>query len=95
MTGNDAVLLVNQAFWGLFSSDINAVAVELVGDDLVVHVALEHDTPGVREDLDDMVGELEVFAMPENPGIRVDATISAGDPTWEGRRHRLVLLRKP
>lgn len=94
MTENDAVLEVNQAFFGLLSDDINAVALDYSGTAFTIYVALARDTPQVREDLDDMAGDLEASLLPADPDIRVVAGVSTTGPEWAGRQHRLVLLRK-
>lgn len=94
MTENEAVLTTVQALLGLVSPGMLGVAVELDGDVVTLHVAVESLDEETRDDVDDVVGDIEGLVWPARVEVRSNVHVGGTNGAWEGRQHRLVYLAK-
>lgn len=91
---NRVVLAVVQALLGFVSPILRGVAVEVDGDTITVHIAVAKLEESVKEDIQDVLGDVEGLLWPETPNVHSRIYVGSAAPGWEGRQHRLVLLAK-
>lgn len=91
---NHVVLMVGQALLGLVSPEMRGVAVEFDGESVTVHFAVTQLDDELREDIDEVVADVEGLLWPETPDVRSRTFHGSSGPGWEGRSHRLVYLAK-
>jgi hypothetical protein len=96
---NLVVLYLTQAMLGLVSSNMRAVAVDVKHDRLVVHFAVGEDTPEIRDDVEDILGDLDALLANENlpDDWLIESAIYRGgaDADWPGRAFRRIYEAKP
>jgi hypothetical protein len=95
---NYLLLQTAQDALGLISADMLALAVELRPDALVIHVAVNRETPELTEDLDDIVADLEAFlASGPDQASAITTRVHLGPPdaTWPGSTQALLYVAKP
>jgi hypothetical protein len=91
---NHVVLMVVQALLGLVSPALRGVAVEIDGNAVTAHFAVDEASESILEDIDDVIGDIEGLLYPDAPEVRSRIFTGSPGPGWEGRQHRLVLLAK-
>jgi hypothetical protein len=91
---NTIVLMVVQAMLGLVAPGLRGVAVEIDGEVVTLHFAVARVDDELREDVDDIIGDVEGLLWPQTPEVRSRVTVGDAGPSWEGRQHRLVYLAK-
>jgi hypothetical protein len=94
VTSENAVLLqALQASHGLISADMRAIAVQMIPDGVVLHFAVNRETDELKEDVDDILFEMDAFLETR---VLLKAGIHLGYPDGNrpGRRHRLLYLAK-
>lgn len=85
---------------GLISPDVNAVSLEVTDEGLVVHFAVEADTEAIREDVEDMLGDLDALLynesdlFPQSWTIQHQIYVGRVGQHWPGRWHRRVFEMK-
>jgi hypothetical protein len=94
VTENDVVLATVQAMLGLVSPDVHGVAVEIDGDSVTLHLAVARADGEIREDINDMVGDLEGLLWPERVEVTPRVHVGSTNGAWEGRQHRVIFLAK-
>ena len=78
---NQQILALLQAMWGAISANILGVSIECDGEDVHLHFVLERDSAEDREEIEDIVSELE--ALQSGPVlIYAHVTVLAGP--WLG-----------
>ncbi|WP_290052612.1 hypothetical protein [Amycolatopsis solani] len=90
---NILVLQLVQASIGLISPEIYAISIQLQDSHVTVHFAVQKVTSALREDVDDIIFELDALI----PGSMTSkALIHQGMPDshWTGRQYRMVYMRK-
>jgi hypothetical protein len=96
---NLVVLYLTQAMLGLVSTNLQAVAVEVRTDRLVVHFAFREDRPDDGEDLEDILADLDALLdnedLPDDWTIESVSYIGSADATWPGHAFRRVYEVKP
>lgn len=92
---NRIVLMVVQALLGLVSPKLRGVAVEIEGDVITVHFPVAQLDDVTKDDVDDIIGDVEGLLWPDTPHVRPRIYVGSAGPEWEGRHHRMVLLAKP
>ncbi len=91
---DEAVLVAVQAMLGLISPNIRAVAVEVEKKRIVLRFWVWEEDEETAEDIDDMVGEMEVLYDLENPPIETIVEVGPPPPDEPGQRWRMVYLAK-
>ena len=91
---NMLVLQAVQASLGLVSPDVLGISVKAELDKVVLHFAVSQQTDPVREDVSDIIFELD--ALLEGSEL-LESRIYLGipDDNWPGRTGRLIYLAKP
>ncbi len=91
---NRVVLTVVQALLGFASPILRGVAVEIDGKTVTVHFAVSELDEATKEDVADVIGDVEGLLWPETPEVRSRIVIGSAGPGWDGRQYRMVLLAK-
>jgi len=91
--GNYLVAAVAQALVGEIGQSIAGVAVEWSKPVVRLHVAMDDLDDAARDNLDEIVGELDVV-LGGNIPIEVEAHVGQTDLAWSGYRHRRVFGRR-
>jgi len=96
---NVVVLYLVQAMLGLLSPTVLAVAAEVRRDGLIVHFALEQLGDAERDDVEDILADLDALLENEKDlptAWKIEPSLHVGSPdaTWPGRPHRRVYESK-
>ena len=95
---NLVVLYITQAMLGLTSPPINAVAVEVTPERLVVHFALAELDGEIEDDIETMLGDLDALLynedLPKDWKIESRAHVGPADEQWPGVWSRRVYEAK-
>lgn len=91
---NRLALAVVQALLGFVSPVLRGVAIEIDGDEVIIHFAVASLDSETSDDIDDMVGDVEGLMWPDQVTVKSKIREGVADASWEGRQHRLVLLAK-
>lgn len=91
---NRVVLSAVQALLGFLTPVLRGVAVEVDGMSVRVYFALAATDAETREDIDDVIGDIEGLLWPAETDVRSRVSVGSAGPGWEGRQHRMVLLAK-
>lgn len=95
---NLVVLHLTQAMLGLVSENLRAVAVDAGPERAVVHFAFAEDRPEDREDVEDILADLDALLGNENlpKGWTIEPAFYVGnaDEGWPGLMHRRVFETK-
>ena len=99
------VLYTMQSMLGLVSPQVQAVAVEIGPERGVVHFAFERLSDAQREDVEDLMGDLDALLGNEDlegewnlpADWKLESALHVGPPDehWPGCLHRRVFERKP
>lgn len=91
---NSLVLQTLQASHGLVSPTMNAIAIQVEIDKVVLHFLVAQDSSEVEEDIEDMIFELDALL---GGSLRIEARVCVGRSAadWPGQRWRLIYLAKP
>ena len=102
---NVVVLYATQAMLGLIGPSVEAVAVELRPERLVVHFALGRLTDAERDDIEDVMGDLDAllgnedlngeWKLPAHWRVEPELHVGPPDEAWPGCSHRRVFERRP
>ena len=91
---NLVVLYITQAMLGLISPSVRAVAVDACRDRLMVHFAVKDDSTQLREDIEDILGDLDALLynerIPDEWTISHEVHVGAPDEHWPGCHARRV-----
>ena len=95
---NIVVLHLTQAMLGLISQSLQAVAVDVAPERLVVHFAYSSDAPEHRDDVEDILADLD--ALLDNDDVpndwKIEPLLHVGpvDESWPGLPFRRVFETK-
>lgn len=93
VTEDEAVLMAVQAMAGLVGPDWDAVTVGIDGDTVVLRVWVD-DVDAAAEDMEDLVGELDVLAIAHRLRVRHEPNAGSPRPYRHAEHGRLVYLRR-
>jgi hypothetical protein len=91
---NHVVLMTTQAMLGLISPAITAVAIDAKPDHVIVYFAVNGLTDGVREDIEEIVTDLDAFLVPATLEVAHEIFDGPPDENWPGHSQRVVFLAK-